>query len=444
MRSKKHYGIAVVFCAAVLISCVTMADYNFSAIDKSMKIGMYDAVYEELCNPDGVLYSSNDKVLESLDKGLISHYSKEYARSNTEFAEAEKLIRTYYAKSVTQAAASMMVNDTVVDYAGDPFEDVYTNIFMALNYLQLGKFDDAFVEIRRFDVKLKEISQKYQVQLAKQKKELEKNAKSVPSGEMKFHNSALARYMSLLMYRAEGDYDSARVDYNMMRDAFRLQPTLYPFSFPTSVQEDCVRPSKGSGRLNVLAFSGLSPVKVEQSLPLFALDGYYKIALPVMEKRKSAIGTVSVTAVNVSTGERYSVNSEKIESIEDISVDTYSQKYAAVVGRTIGRMVAKLTATAALDTAADKVPDATLSLVFSLLGAASKINMFASERADVRTCRYFPASAYAAGITVPEGKYTVTVSFKSGSGGKVVENTVYNDVSVSRTGLNLIESYCFR
>lgn len=443
MRSKKQCVIAGIFFAAVLLSCVTMADYNFSAIDKSMKSGMYEAVYEELCNPDGVLYSKNDKVLENLDKGLVSHYAKEYKRSNTEIAEAERLIRAYYAKSVTQTAASMMVNDTVVDYAGDPFEDIYTNIFMALNYLQLGKFDDAFVEIRRFDIKLKEIQQKYQAQLAKQKKELETNAKSLPSGEMKFHNSALARYMSLLMYRAEGNYDSARVDYNMMRDAFRLQPSLYPFSFPESVKEDCVRPPKGSGRLNVLSFSGLSPVKVEQSLPLFALDGYYRIALPVMEKRKSSVGAVSVTAVNVSTGERYSADSEKIESIEDISVDTYSQKYAAVVGKTIGRMVAKLTATAALDTAADNVGDSTLSLVFSLLGAASKINMFASERADVRTCRYFPASAYAAGITVPEGKYNVTVAFKSGSGGKV-ELAEYKDVSVSRAGLNLIESYCFR
>ena len=72
-----------------------------------------------------------------------------------------------------------------------------------------------------------------------------------------------------------------------------------------------------------------------------------------------------------------------------------------------------------------------------------KINMFVSERADVRTCRYFPASAYAAGITLPEGRYDITVVFKTSSGGKV-ETLEYNGVSVSKSGLNLVESYCFK
>ena len=444
MRSLKKQAFGLIGAVSVLfLSCVTMSDYNFNNIDKSIKNGMYDAVYEELCNPQGVLYTSSDLVLENLDKGLISHYAGEYERSNGELSEAETLIRSYYSKSITQAAASMLVNDTVIDYAGDPFEDVYTNIFMALNYLQLGKFDDAFVEIRRFDIKLKEIQQKYQAQLEKQKKELKDNSVSVPSGEVKFHNSALARYLSLLIYRTEGDYDSARVDYNMMHDAFRLQPSLYDFPFPESVKEELTFVPDGFGRLNILAFSGLSPVKVEESIPLYAYDGFYRIALPVMEKRKSSVAAASVTAVNVETGEVYSAHTQKIESIEDIAVDTYAQKYAAIVGKTVARMVSKLVATAALDTVAEEADDSAVSMIFSILGAASKINMFVSERADVRTCRYFPASAYAAGITLPEGRYDITVVFKTSSDGKV-ETLEYNGVSVSKSGLNLVESYCFK
>lgn len=440
---KKNLIFAVAFFSIILISCVTMSDYNFSNIDKSILCNDYDTVYNELCNPKGMLYSTNDKVLENLDKGLISHYASEYQRSNKELSDAEKLIRQYYSKSITQSAASMLVNDTVIDYSGDPYEDIYTNIFMALNYIQIGKFDDAFVEIRRFDNKLKEIRQKYQVQLEEQKKSLNESSKSVPAVNVKFHNSALARYLSLLIYRTEGDIDSANVDYKMIKEAFSLQPSLYSFPIPTSIKNEFdVIPEK-SARVNFVAFSGRSPIKVEENIPLFAYDGYYKISLPVMEKRKSSICGAKILAVNKENGKSYSIDSEKIESIEDIAIDTYSQKYAAIVGKTIARMVSKLVTTTALDVTAQQVDDSTLSLLFTLMGAASKVNMFVSERADVRVCRYFPATAYVAGLTVPEGVYDISVAY-FGNSRNPIETVNYYDVAINGKELNLIESYCFK
>ena len=47
MRSLKKQAFGVIGAGSVLfLSCVTMSDYNFSNIDKSIKNGMYDAVYE--------------------------------------------------------------------------------------------------------------------------------------------------------------------------------------------------------------------------------------------------------------------------------------------------------------------------------------------------------------------------------------------------------------
>ncbi|MDE5898028.1 MAG: hypothetical protein K2H09_02015, partial [Treponemataceae bacterium] len=211
--------IRTALCGAALLSasCVTMSDYNFRNIDAALSAGDFDAAYGELESNSASIYSSADKALVQLDKGIVSHYAAAYGRSNSELSAAESLMEQYSALSISQAAASVLVNDTIIDYSGDPYEDIYTNIFMALNYLKLGNFDDAFVEIRRFDIKLKEITSQYQAASESQKKQLAADAKSVPAVKLEFHNSALARYLSLLNYRTEGRLDSDRVYYNKIR-----------------------------------------------------------------------------------------------------------------------------------------------------------------------------------------------------------------------------------
>lgn len=432
-------GFAIAF---LFISCVTMADYNFKRIDKAIYNSDFATVYDELEHPNGVLYSVNDKALKELDMGLISHYAGEYKRSNEELAKAEKLIESYYAKSVTQAIGSFLVNDTVVDYSGDPYEDIYTNIFMAMNYLKMNDFDEAFVEIRRFDNKMKVIQHKYQPFLEQQKENLKQNQKAVPKVDVKFHNSALARYLSMLLYRADGDYDSAKVDRNMIHQAFMLQSDIYNFKEPAFLDEELVRPDFESGRLNLVSFTGFAPEKIEEVTPLFVTEGFYRIALPVMQKRGSVVTDVLLKAVNVETGESFSTKAEKIESIENIAIDTYSEKYASIVGRTVARMVSKLAATAVLDGVSENIDNQALSLLFAVAGAASKVNMFLSERADVRTSRYFPGSAYASGVTVPTGKYDVTVIYKNGK--SVLSEEKFSNLEVKNSSLNLVESFCLR
>ena len=132
----------------------------------------YEAALNSLELEKEELYSETDTVLYNLDSGILAHYSKNWTVSNANFSEAEKLIEYYYSKSITQNVASFFSNDTVIDYSGEEYEDIYTNIFMALNYIQLGKTEDAFVEIRRFDNKLKALSVKYADELAYADKEL--------------------------------------------------------------------------------------------------------------------------------------------------------------------------------------------------------------------------------------------------------------------------------
>ncbi|MGP1459460.1 MAG: hypothetical protein ACTTKL_09140 [Treponema sp.] len=438
---KKRAASALCVLGFFFIACRTMADYDFQKVDHALEEGNYGAAYEKLVQDSAEIYSPFDKALEALDKGILLHYAGDFAASNKALSSSEELFRTYAAKSVSQSAGSLLINDTVTDYAGDPYEDVYANVFMALNYLHLGKFDDAMVEIRRFDTKLKEISAQYQAEIEAEKMELDSNARSVPSAEMKFHNSALAHYVSMLLYRADGDEDNAAVDARQIQNAFEFQSSLYDFPIPQSIDGELGSKS-GACRLNLLAFTGRAPEKVEESLPLWALDAFYRIALPVMKMRKSSINTVEFFAENTETGEGHFSKAEKIESIENIAVHTYEQKYALVVAKTVTRMIAKLAAGAAFDAAADNVDDGIVSAVFAVLGFASKISAFATERADVRTARYFPANAFVSGISLKEGDYDVKVVFKHGN--RIVFTRSYRSVRVKKNGVNLVEAFCLR
>ena len=158
---KKIARVIYIFSFFLFSSCMTMADYDFTEIDNSIVSGRYEDAYQTVESENSSLYSNNDEVLYFLDKGLLSHYAQAFDRSNNELSEAEKLILKNKTKSISQSVSSYLVNDNVVDYSGDTYEDIYTNIFMALNYLMLGKTEDAFVEIRRFDNKFKVASAQY-------------------------------------------------------------------------------------------------------------------------------------------------------------------------------------------------------------------------------------------------------------------------------------------
>ncbi|MCI1209427.1 MAG: hypothetical protein LKF96_08295 [Treponema sp.] len=438
MHLKRVAGLIIV-PITLLSSCVTVADYNFSTINRNVSDGDYAAVYNDLERNSTALYSDHDAVLEFLDKGIVSHFCGNYDRSNEELSNGEKKIEEYYAKSISQTVTSFVANDTVTDYSGDTYEDIYINIFKALNYIAVSDTDDAFVEIRRFDNKLKTITQKYQVLLAQQKQQMSAGSDAVPVAKIEFYNSALARYLSMLLYRAAGDRDSALVDKRSIEEAFKMQPALYKFPVPQSVPSEISVPA-GMARLNIISFTGRSPVKYEKTIRVNAGATYYKLALPEMVKQPSLIVSATVTAISKTDGAAFTADVDKLESIEDIALDTFEQKYALLFARSLARSIAKAATTQTFDYMARK-SDGNESLVFSLLKVASAVTTEATERADVRTSRFFPATAGVAGITVKPGFYDVVLRYY-GVSGNIVAIRTYPAVSVSSGNLNLIESVC--
>ncbi|GHT91710.1 hypothetical protein FACS1894140_2730 [Spirochaetia bacterium] len=433
----KH--IALVLLTGILLSC---AGAPFSRVDGALDSGDYAQSAALVEKHKKALYKNQDAILYYLDKGLLTHYAGQYQDSSKLLEDGEKAIEAAFTKSVTMAIGSYLVNDTVKEYDGEDYEDIYLNVFNALNYYHRGNIDEAMVEIRRMNNKIQFLSSKYGVITSNlQKKALEESAE-IPAdtkGEMRFSDSALARYLGLLFYRGTGRYDDARIDQDHLKIAFANAPGVYTFPLPSSIDDELEIP-KGKARVNVLAFGGLSPAKEEETLriPLSSFN-YVKIALPVLAERPSMIKSVELVIEN---GPAFEL--ELLEDIEAVARETFKKKQDVIYLKTIIRATMKGLTSTALDAAASQEDvGGAAALILSILSLGNKIYSEASEQADLRISRYFPGRAYIGGINLDPGAYSFTVNYRDASG-RPLASFRRENIMVYENALNLVEAVCLK
>ena len=253
----------------------------------------------------------------------------------------------------------------------------------------------------------------------------------LPMEASRFSNSALARYLGILFYRGTGRADSARVDYEELLRAYELAPDVYANRIPSSVHEELSVPA-GMGRLNAIAFTGLSPVKVEENivipLPLPAPNNFARLPFPRMQNRAQSVQRAEAV---LNTGERFAL--ELIEDMGAVARETFKSKHGLTVLKTTARVIMKNAAGAGAAAAVAKNSDESLGY---LMGLAMKAFTEASEQADTRLSRYFPNHALVGGINLAPGNYELTINFY-GPGGLVFSES--REISVRERALNLEE-----
>jgi len=96
--------------------------------------------------------SSTDAVLWDLEAGATARASGNIAGSITAFHAADALFEYWDTQpeiSISRESESLLVNPTVLPYRGYDYDRIMESIYQALNYWQVGKFDEARVELNR-------------------------------------------------------------------------------------------------------------------------------------------------------------------------------------------------------------------------------------------------------------------------------------------------------
>jgi hypothetical protein len=420
----------------------------YKEIDHEVGGGNFEAAVDTIVKRQKskkVIYSEKNAIMLFLDKGLLEYYAGNYAASSADLQEAERLIEEAYTKSITAGFLSYILNDNIKEYPGEDFEDIYINIFNALNYYKRGNIEGALVEIRKLSTtngKLDMLARKYEYKDPNSGASLEelaqKEAKGaqLPKGKkIEFNNSALARYLSALFYLADNNADGARIEFEQLQRAFLTNKDIYQNPIPKTVEQIRDVP-QGKAMLNILCFSGLSPVKEEELIkyffPLFRNPALYisNFKLPKMVRRPSKINRIEVVI-----DENEKVNLELLENISAVVEETFAIRYANIVMKTYIRTLLKYLTVDIASAEIERRQDGLTALAAAL---AAKVAFEATESADTRMSRYLPGKAYIGGIILDPGTYNIAVNFYSGN--TIISRVEHNDFIVREKGLNLIDA----
>lgn len=432
--------LSVLLCFS---SCATVPGDHAAAV-KNAQEGKYEKSLDFIEKKKNKIYGKKSEVLYYLDTGLLQHYNNDWQASITNLSAAEQNIYDLYTKSITAEIGTFILNDTVRDYAGEDYEDIYLNVFNSLNYYHQGKIDDAVVETNRAINKITTLSNKYQQELikARQAAKLETEFKSIS-----FHDSALAEYLRMLYCRSIGDYDGASTNQRMIKDAFITQKKLYNFPVPESIDEELKIPHD-KARLNVLAFSGISPVKDEIIIRDYGLaDFSFALALPRLIKVSYPFSRIVVRAESIETGKTIVQAMDIIESLENVAEETFSLHHDVIYAKAIARSVTKSVASNVGRSVGEQLSTsnddgvAAVGILMQLASIAGNITNQVTEHADLRISRYFPAKASISGITLEPGMYDIQIDYY-GQGNKILHSDVYENVNLKAGKLNLVESVC--
>jgi hypothetical protein len=429
----------LVLCVA-LASCTSLSQYD--KIDMAVSRDNYASGLALAKASKESSYSAKDKILYYLDVGMLAHYANDGKEALDNLSDAERSIEEAYTKSVTKTASTYLVNDNIQDYAGEDYEDIYLNVFKTLEYAKSGDYEDAMVEVRRADNKIKFLSAKYDKDIADARSEAQSKNKNlkydVDTTPVRFTDSALARYFSMIFYRGQGNLDDATIDWKKIAADFQGEASLYHFPLPSTLKDELQIPAD-QARLNVVGFSGLSPVKRQDTTRIFIGDNrWIKIAVPVMSKRPSAVAR---TELVFDSGQI--VPLERMEDISAVAAETFRLKASLIYVKTIIRAIVKTGASVALDNEANKASNSNAAAALSLLSVATQAYSELSEQADLRISHYFPGRADVAGITLIPGVYSFTIRYLDASG-RVLQQTRFDKFEVKKNAVNIVEGVCLK
>lgn len=453
--------------AGLLVSCNSTRNESFVKVDQLVSARQYESAIAELdADTKKVIYKDQDLVVKHLDYGVLQHLAAQYDKSTESLTQAEQLIEEYFTKSISGAAASLLANDTVMEYAGEPYEDLYLNVFKALNYSAQKNFDGAYVEVQKVNNKLNLLEDKYR-KLADSMNS-DPNAKgSIKAGKSEFYNSALTHFLSAALYRADGQPDNAAIDLAKIDEAFAEEANVYGFAKP---KLDGFLDKTDKAHLTMVAMAGRGPFKKAHTYRLNTgtamirisqededdqgrlhtrematiyfpgiEEGYnFKCQVPYVSSRPSEVARITLLVDGTQAG-----SLSLIEDVNKVAAETFKLREDLIYTKTIIRTVLKGIAAKLAKKGMDEATSG-LGLGGALLsglgGIAADAAVEASEMADLRSARFYPGQMWVGDFQVGAGTHKLTVEYYAADG-KLLYSDELGERQVDQKGLNLWSSW---
>jgi tetratricopeptide (TPR) repeat protein len=202
---------AVLFASAPLfLGCANTALVRYEKIAKRAGSQNYLDAARMIRKDADALYGSRKEMLYNMDLGLLYHYAGRYDSSTIFLARAADRYDALFTRSVTNEAASLLVNDNTRPYRSRPYEMMWLRVIQAFNYLALENPDGARVEMRQAQILLDELR------------------RTAGTGKNAYRDDPLYRGTAAVIYEVLGERDDAAISVYHAVKAYRDQHASVP------------------------------------------------------------------------------------------------------------------------------------------------------------------------------------------------------------------------
>ncbi len=376
-------------------------------------------------------YGERNKLLYWLDRGAVALAQKDNARAIDLLEKAESTMEVDREPSGGEQLSRWLLNDTVVTYYGQPYEEIYVNVLKMLAQLQAGQIEGgATVEARRAAGKADVLRDRYirtrqgvvgsgdgrfQASLASATREVSVNEQ----GE--FIESTLGDYLSAITFMKSGDADFQSVAGRRLASAIALQRGLQgggQVDDSKFASIGTMRPEEGN--VLIVGLSGRGPTMVANKIgpiPVYEWPVYFE--LPELRGGSEEVGSARVVIEDSASGSVAPTPLNKIEDFRIVAAENHRRQLPLITARTILRSqlkaAAAFAATEAVKHSQRRGDDRNVAQIGMIL--AGLLFVGGTEKADLRCWAFLPGRADVAFIKLPPGKHRVHIEYLSRSGG---------------------------
>lgn len=411
--------------AFVLGACTSPFDVAQERLRSEHQAGDFAAAAKTLDDPDTIsTFGDRNKLLWQLDRGGVALANNDAAKTVQTLEEAEKRIEAQRELTPAEQASQWIVNDTVVPYVAQPYEDIYVNVFKMLAQLERGNLDGgATVEARRMANKSNLLRDHYlrEVKALKEKSgagytQAERSGAAqrfaTPTGG-EFIESPLGTFLSAITFMKVGDREFQRVAGRRLLQAMETQPKLFPdVNLQAFSNLSDLEPS--AGNVLLVALTGCGPylvAKREGPIAVFSFPVYFE--LPEMRLRGSATTAVRIEVQDSSGTIRDGGSLQLVENLGSVAAENFRRQFPLIYQRTMARYLVKAGATVgASEVVAQTQNDSSTQwMIRSIGGLIGLAVLGATERADLRSWEFLPAKAFVGLLTLSPGSHRVRLVF---------------------------------
>jgi len=414
------------------VSCATYYQKHYDFNSEFEKGDLTGAL--EVLQKKESLANSKSKFLYFVNNGLLLSVLGKYEASN-EFFEKAYLFGEDYHVNYFHEAAGYLTNPNMSIYRGEDHEHLMLLYFKAINFLKMRRPDEALVECRRLNIRLNQLSDKYQ-------------------SENKYQRDAFIHNLMGIIYQSTGDYNNAFIAYRNALEIYEQDyENLFSLSVPEQLKRDLLNtawwtgfteeyneyqlqfsmqdhtPQKPDADLVFFWHNGLSPVKSEwninflidhrsENMVVFTNDRL-GITFPFRVDERDEKSNLQRLEILRVAFPRYDERPEyyregflrtdslamRLEMSEDISkIAFHSLKERMVLEFSKGLLRAALKKAAELSVKKD---DGGLAALIGVVNALT-------EKADTRNWQTLPHSIYYARVPLREGQNQVQFTIAAG------------------------------